>query len=61
MVAMAVRNKNIVRMKINSIKSSNGVARKKRIDKDFVGVGFDVETRMPEPLNFGCHAPEYLN
>jgi hypothetical protein len=26
-----------------------------------VGVGFDVETRMPEPLNFGCHAPEYLN
>ena len=61
MVAMAVRNKNIVRMKINSIKSSHGVTRKKRIDKDFVGVGFDVETRMPEPLNFGCHKPKYLN
>ena len=61
MVAMAMRNKNIVRMKINSIKSSYGVAGKKRIDEDFVGVGFDVETRMPEPLDFGCHKPEYLN
>ena len=61
MVAMAVRNKNIVRMKIYSIKGSYGIASKKRIDKDFVGVRFDVETRMPEPLNFGCHKPEYLN
>jgi hypothetical protein len=26
-----------------------------------VGVRFDVETRMPEPLDFGCHKPEYLN
>lgn len=37
-----------------------GIARKKRIDEDFVGIGFDVEAGMPEPLNFSCHAPDHL-
>lgn len=37
-----------------------GIARKKRIDEDFVGIGFDVEAGMPEPLNFSFHAPDHL-